>query len=249
MPKNCLIVPCFNEAARLRIEPFREFLLQQSEIDILFVNDGSQDGTANMLATVCDLVPGRVRCLNLPKNVGKAEAIRTGVLELSGQGYQWVGYCDADLATSLEEMASLLESTDRHEQHRFVFGSRWSRLGCQIERELVRHWLGRCFATFTSLVLRLPTYDTQCGAKWFHSSTLEVLFQQPLTSRWLFDVELFARFRNHYGRGAALEQILELPLKSWKEVRGSKLRGKDFFIFPVDLVRIQRRYNWKSNND
>jgi hypothetical protein len=68
-------------------------------------------------------------------------------------------------------------------------------LGRDIRRSAFRHYAGRLFATFASLQLRLPVYDTQCGAKIFRATPEVVaLFGRPFRLRWCFDVEVLSRF-------------------------------------------------------
>jgi hypothetical protein len=107
----------------------------------------------------------------------------------------------------------------------------------------MRHYLGRVFATFASLVLRLAVYDTQCGAKLFRvNPTVSNLFQQPFRSRWIFDVELLARFVQSVGPQRAEAAIFEYPLEQWRDVPGSKLRPKHFAKAAWDLFMIRSNY-------
>src|SRR5712692_6647932 len=122
-------------------------------------------------------------------------------------------------------------------------GSRVKRLGSDIERNAARHYLGRIFSTFASQVLRLPVYDSQCGAKVFRSELTGVLFGDRFITRWLFDVEMLARLRNHLGRDVLLEAAIEVPLTAWREMGGAKLRMTDLIRVPFDLLKILSHYD------
>ena len=124
-----------------------------------------------------------------------------------------------------------------------VLGSRIKRLGASIDRKAKRHYLGRVFATFASLTLRLPVYDTQCGAKLVQAALVPQLFDQPFLSRWIFDVELLARLRNLVGVQKLLDATIEAPLDKWEDIGGSKLRFSYMMRAPLELWKIARRYN------
>ena len=86
-------------------------------------------------------------------------------------------------------------------------------------------------------------YDTQCGAKLFRTSdSMKEIFGQPFLSRWIFDVEIIARFVRQRGRDAAARAIYELPIRSWHDVKGSKVRSTDFIRALKDLWKIHRAY-------
>lgn len=244
---NCIIViPCYNEAARLDVRAFAHFANAGHPQRFLFVNDGSTDATRDLLQTLHDRNPRRFAFLDLPENLGKAEAVRRGVLRALTDGPDYVGFWDADLATPLETIPEFCGLLDRYRELEMVLGSRVRLLGRRIQRRPVRHYLGRLFATAASLVLGLPVYDTQCGAKLFRvSAGVRPLFETPFCTHWVFDVELLARFlgaRGANGRQLAEKAIFEAPLAQWRDVAGSKVKARDFVKALVELAAIYRTY-------
>ncbi len=240
---NCIVVvPCYNEAARLKVDVFREFAARGHPQRFLFVDDGSTDDTRSVLETLRDGDPEHFEVHNLPRNMGKAEAVRQGILRALARQVELVGFWDADLATPLEAIPEFCDLLTRNPQLQMVIGARVKLLGRTIDRRVLRHYLGRVFATAASLVLRLPVYDTQCGAKLFRACPeVHALFRQPFRTNWIFDVELLARFihgRKTGGMEPAERSIYELPLTEWRDVTGSKVRVRDFFKSFFELARI-----------
>lgn len=239
-----VVIPCYNEVHRLRLEAFEHFLRcdRHSHIHLLFVNDGSTDHTLAMLRDFCARFPGRTGYLDQQPNRGKAEAVRCGMLQAISAGEsEFTGFWDADLATPLEQIPELLTCLLENPHWNMVFGARVKLLGRQIERRLLRHYLGRCFATTASLLLQLPIYDTQCGAKLFRiTPALQQVLNQPFHSRWIFDVEILARFlAQHKGdRHPLRNEIYEYPLPVWTDVDGSKVGSLDFFRAFAELAAI-----------
>lgn len=240
MPKICIVVPCYNEARRIDLAAFGAFAVSNVYVDFIFVNDGSSDDTKAMLSTFASNPVHRAAVLDLPANMGKAEAVRRGMLQAFSSGvYEFAGFWDADLATPLSEINTLYAATaGKH----IVMASRWKRLGAKINRRAVRHFLGRVFSTFTSLLLKLPVYDSQCGAKLFSAHTVAI-FGETFITRWLFDVELLARYRNASGMAGALAGIVEVPVGEWQEKGGSKLGILHMIKAPMELLRIGLKYN------
>lgn len=246
-PSVCFVVPCFNEGSRLSSEAFVAGVSGLSPFAFCFVNDGSTDNTSGVLAKLRSLAPEQVEVVTLDVNRGKAEAVRQGVLHaLAWRQFDFVGYWDADLATPLSEVALFLETMQRHQRCEFILGSRVKRLGANIERRGIRHVFGRMFATMTSVLLDLPVYDSQCGAKLLRAGTAAKLFADAFVTRWLFDVELLVRLRQLDGSGG-LGSAIEVPLGEWRDVGGSKLGIASMVKSPLDLLRIRLQYPVHAN--
>jgi dolichyl-phosphate beta-glucosyltransferase len=245
-PRVGIVVPCFNEAHRLRSDIFREFTRRGHPVRFLFVNDGSTDDTRAVLDALERDAPAQVALLDLPTNTGKADAVRRGMLEVFRWGVTYAGFWDADLATPLDAIPAFAAILDGASQLEMVFGARVLLMGRSIRRSARRHYAGRVFATAASLALGLPIYDTQCGAKLFRATpAVQALFQEPFRSRWIFDVELVARLvRARRGTPAPppAEVIYEYPLEQWHDVPGSKVRAVDFPRAAIELARIYLAY-------
>ena len=245
-PICTIVIPCYNESARFPVEAFLAFTDANPQICFLLVNDGSGDDTLALLNRVRKGREEQIEVLDQPCNGGKGEAVRCGVLAALNQpGRTYVGFWDADMATPLVAIKELVNELIQQPQMAMVFGARVKLLGRHVERQEIRHYLGRIFATVVSLLLRLPIYDTQCGAKIFRvSPETRVLFAEPFCSRWVFDVEILARFIRHrqYDMASVQAAICEFPLREWRDVAGSKVRPTDFFRAFFDVLKIHRRY-------
>lgn len=236
-----IIIPCHNEAKRLQVQCFEDFVNAHSDCKFLFVNDGSTDNT---LCVITDLIKKHenLLLLNFEKNKGKAEAIRLGVLYVTENlPCDYIGFWDADLATPLDEIFNFVRQIEKCD-YEMITGLRLLRLGTEIRRKTYRHYLGRVFATFASNVLDLPVYDTQCGAKLYKSEIVECLFEEEFVTRWLFDVEILARYIRYFGKEKAIKKIYEYPIKKWEDVGGSQLKIVDFLRVPYELLKIWNRY-------
>lgn len=243
MNTHAIIIPCFNEGQRLNTSLFVEFLKHHRNIFFVFVNDGSTDNTHDLLKSMADECSEMIHIVELKSNSGKAEAIRCGAdYILKNHKVSSVGYWDADLSTSLSEIPKFIHFLREHQKILFLMGSRIKRLGANIKRSEIRHYFGRIFATATSLILKLPIYDTQCGAKLIRRDLAEIIFRDQFISRWLFDVELIARIIAEFGHFKTLDCIYELPLETWIDERKSKVKTIDFLHSPYELILIRQKY-------
>jgi len=245
-PGLILVVPCYNEAARLQPRAFLDFQASHPSVRLLFVDDGSRDATFAILERIQAAAPASVGILRLPSRQGKGEAVRRGILEGIRDGAPLVGFWDADLATPLEAVDDFLRLVEKRPEMEIVLGSRIKLMGRDIRRQAWRHYLGRVFATAVSLALELPVYDPQCGAKLFRvSEATTAVFKRPFRSRWIFDVEVLARYLAQPaapGEPPRQDRIYELAVPQWHHVPGSKLRWTDYLRSFFDLAAIRRQY-------
>ena len=192
-----------------------------------------------MISRLCDEHP-RVSLLRLSRHLGKAGAVRAGVLQDAGTDV--VGFWDADLAAPLDEVDRLIEVMGSNPGLQCVAGIRVMRLGARIERSFTRHVLSRIFVTVASLSLDLQAYDTQCGAKLFRRDVVQPLFSEAFVSSWFFDIEIYLRLRRLYPEADLSACAYEYPLTRWAAVGHSNLRSRDFAQALLEIYRVRQHY-------
>lgn len=243
----CIVIPCFNEINGLSLIEYNYFIEENPTTLLCFVNDGSTDGTKELLETIKNKFKEQVIVVSSDKNEGKAEAVRKGILHCNKiNEHQYIAYLDADLSTSLEECKML--TTYLNDQINFVFGSRIMKIGSTIVRDRYRFFIGRVIATIISNILKLKVYDTQCGCKIFTKEISKHIFEKPFLSKWLFDVEIFNRIINFYGRENVLNKMFEVPLLKWIDKGDSKVKPSYFIRLWFDLYRINKLCRLKERN-
>jgi glycosyltransferase involved in cell wall biosynthesis len=239
MDKVLLIVPTYNESQRLDIRAFQAL---PDNIHVLFAEDGSEDGTLNLLKKISS---PQLSYFSAGYNSGKANVIYLAFQDFLKKNhafhYDWIGFWDADLATPLDAVPMMLDYLRYYPGKSVdaIWGSRMSRLGSHIKRQMHRHYLGRIFVTITSTVLKVRAYDSQCGAKLFRWEAAKLAFSEPFISRWIFDVEILLRLKNR--------QVVEFPLMKWEDIPGSKVKiFKEIFRVLFDLYKIRKTYLGKN---
>lgn len=236
-PEVSIVIPCYNEALRLDGGQFLEFLAGRPRLRFVFVDDGSSDGTLRLLHELQSSNPNQIDVLHLAQNAGKAEAVRQGLLRGIETGADLLGYWDADLATPLSAICDFAAITDRYSEVAVVYGARMQLLGHRINRTAGRRIVSRICSTLARMAVRLPVYDTQCGAKLLrNTSEVRDSLATPFSAGWLFDVELFARM------SAAVPDrhsaFYEFPLSEWTEVAGSKINGRIILHSGVRMLQL-----------
>jgi len=232
-PFLSIVIPAYNEEERLlaSIETIVSYLdVSGIDAEILVVDDGSKDGTAELAAKA--LAGRRGRVIRNGDNRGKGYSVRHGVVEARGR---FVLLTDADLSTPIEEHAKLA-AVIRDRDLDVVIGSRaLPDSDVQVRQGWLRNTMGRSFNTIIRAVTGLPFRDTQCGFKLMDRDRVMPLFNKMVVNRFAFDVELLflcARF------GLS---VADVPV-TWRNAMGSKV---SLFGDPLNMIADVLRVRWR----
>ena len=225
-----IIVPSFNEELRLpaSLDHIAEYVAaSRRSTEVLVVDDGSTDRTAEVAAAYADRI-ANLRVLKNGENRGKGYSVRHGMLEAKGEV---VLFTDADLSAPIEEADKLLAAM---EQYDVAIGSRaMDRSLIKVHESAFREFAGIVFNRIVRTVLWLPFVDTQCGFKAFRRERCRILFEQQRIERFGFDPELLFLARRH---GL---QAVEIPVR-WSHSPATKINMmRDSIQMFVDVFTIR----------
>jgi dolichyl-phosphate beta-glucosyltransferase len=185
---HSIIIPAYNESARIgaTLDSVLAYVAERGwDAEVIVVNDGSHDSTAEVVRGYVDKHPA-LRLLENPGNRGKGYSVRNGMLHARGQ---LLLFSDADLSSPIEEAAKLLAAISGGAD--IAIGSRWLRADLQTQRQPLYHQLfGRVFNLLLRVILGLKFKDTQCGFKAFTGRAARAIFPLQKIERWGFDPEL-----------------------------------------------------------
>jgi dolichyl-phosphate beta-glucosyltransferase len=231
LPGLSVVIPAYNEEGRLpkSLERVAGYLGARPSLcpaEIIVVDDGSRDNTADLAASFACPAGVSVRLISLPDNQGKGAAVRGGLAASRGR---FVLISDADLAAPIEEVEKLLATGAD-----LATGSRALRRELISRRQpLPRDLMGRLF-NLALRALRLTTlHDTQCGFKLLEGELARRLAGRLRLDGFAFDVELLARAAR---LGARIEEV---PVR-WHHVDASQVRPLLHGLQMLrDIVRIR----------
>lgn len=211
-----IVVPAYNEEDRLGSTLKRMLAYfdgQQTPYEIIVVDDGSTDGTIEIVRHIAER-RAQVRLLSYASNRGKGYAVRYGMLRAHGVR---VLFCDADLATPIEEIEKLSAQLDAGFD--IAIGSR-DVVGSQLlkRQSFVREMGGRIFNKIVQLMAVPGIHDTQCGFKLFTRSASQTVFRRCQVDHFAFDVEMLYLAVKVFGL-----KVAEVPVR-WAHQEGSKVR-------------------------
>jgi len=235
-----IVIPAYNEGARLgaTLEKVLAYVrLQGWNAEVIVVNDGSRDNTAEMVREFAESNP-LVRLVENPGNRGKGYAVRNGMLNSRGE---IVLFSDADLSSPIEEMPKLLAALASGAD--IAIGSRWLRAELQTRRQSRhRQLFGRVFNLLLRVILGLRFKDTQCGFKAFSRRAAQTIFPLQRIERWGFDPEILFLARKF---GFRVEEVAVLWGHSGDTRIHPLLDGARMFW---EMLRI-RRYDLTGKYD
>ncbi len=209
-----VVIPAYNEEARLpaTLATVASYLARHAALlpaEVIVVDDGSTDRTAAVVDGLDRSARVSVRLVRFDRNRGKGAAVRAGLAASRGQR---VLISDADLATPIEELETLLNT-----EAELSVGSR------ALDRKLIarrqplpRDLLGRLFNVGLRALGLTTLRDTQCGFKMLDGELARALARELRLDGFAYDVELLARAAR---RGAA---IAEVPVR-WTHVEASRV--------------------------
>ena len=233
MKTFAVVIPCFNEAARIDVSKIVE-LLKMNEVHIIFIDDGSSDSTYLKLETEFGTFKNS-EIIRLQKNVGKSNALRVGMLRALELGFPYIGTYDADGAISSKDLLTAMWICDADSNTQLVSGARILLAGSDVSRDSLRRWAGRIIATIIAIVLRTQIYDPQSPCKVYRASYLRNSLSEKFETRWFVDTEIILRSQKNSNTET---KIVEFPVVSWRDIGGSHLSISHVLLVAVEIIKL-----------
>jgi dolichol-phosphate mannosyltransferase len=196
-----VVIPAFNEArivTRCLTETVAALESIGGTFEVILVDDGSSDGTADRAREAADVLP-RVRVIGHEVNLGKGSALARGAMAALGSAVLFV---DADLEVHPRQLTLLLakmESTGAD----VVIGSKLHR-DSKVDVPRGRHLLSVGYYVLVRTFFRLPVHDTQTGLKLFRREPLLRVLPRLLVKRFAHDLEVLV---NVHRLGYRIEEV------------------------------------------
>jgi len=221
-----MIIPAFNEEHRFNLRMILEEIASY-DLDVIFIDDGSSDNTFILLSSLISKLKIRnsnknFELLRLTENVGKANALRQGLLHACSQKYDFAILQDMDFPYSSENAISLMNFASQS-NYLLISGARVNLLGWNIKRKVTRHWIGRIIATYISTMVGVKMYDPQTPCKIYNLKLLKDSYLTVFRTSWFSDVELIKRLPSELKNS-----IYEFPMKDWRDVPAGHMKLVSF---------------------
>ena len=230
--KLSVVIPMYNESANALgcFERLSKYLENNFEnYEVIFVNDGSRDGTEKIIEPLCS---EKIKLVSYEQNRGKGFAVKSGITAASGD---IVMYTDCDLAYGVDVIKSAYSEFVRTMPD-ILAGSRVLGDGGYGEYSAVRKIASRAFLHLVRLISGLKVSDTQCGFKLIRGDKAKKLFDEITSFGFAFDFEILFLAKK-YGM-----TTVEFPVKIVNHVEAvSKVNiVKDSFRMLREVIRIKK---------
>lgn len=192
MNSAIVIIPTYNEAHNIRKLIGRVLDLKHS-IDILIVDDGSPDGTADIVKSMQKIKPNRIHLIERSKKLGLGTAYVTGFRFALNNEYLYVCEMDADFSHNPDDLPKLIAVVESGEAD-VAIGSRYSNGISIVNWPLSRLILSFAANFYARSITGLPVRDTTAGFKCIHRKVLEKIDLQKIKSNgYAFQIEIHYR--------------------------------------------------------
>lgn len=215
-----VIVPTYNEITSIGILLPK---LLDLNLDILVVDDGSPDGTADACRQL-GLESGRIVVVERKKKLGLGSAYKAGFKYGEDRGYQYLIEMDADGSHQIEDLLSLMSAME-NQQPDLVIGSRWVSGGAVQNWARSREWLSRCANIYARILLGGKVKDLTAGFRIYRTEKLiQIDLASVKSEGYCFQIEMTKRIAQINGT------ILEVPITFVERKHGiSKMSKKIVF--------------------
>jgi dolichyl-phosphate beta-glucosyltransferase len=241
-PFLSIIIPAYNEAERIP-KTLLDIDHRLSDVafdyEIIVVNDGSKDNTAEVVNGMMKMVK-KIKLIDNKENKGKGGVVKQGMLSANGDIRLFM---DADNSTSVDQFINMMPffSAD-NVAYDVVIGSRALKESVlNPSQPLYRQIPGKLGNLFIQILLLWGISDTQCGFKAFKKDVAIKIFSISKINGWGFDVEILALAKK-FGY-----KIKEIPVH-WMNDEGSKVKMSSYFKVLIETLKI-RYFLWVGKYD
>lgn len=192
MNNTLAIIPTYNESHNIE-KLLVKLLSLEKEVDLLIVDDGSPDGTADIVKNLMHQYPERINLIEREGKLGLGTAYVTGFQFALNNNYEFICEMDADFSHNPEDLPRLID-TVRSGDADIAIGSRYSDGISIVNWPLSRLILSYAANFYARSITGLPVKDTTAGFKCIHRKVLEVIDLQKIRSNgYAFQIELHYR--------------------------------------------------------